>query len=240
MMRIAVADTMGSEHKFQKYVSWLEGADRNIDCIRLSYAKENADHLRTCGGLLLTGGHDIDPALYGGQTSDPLVTGIDRRRDEFELRLLREALDRKIPVLGICRGLQLTNIFFGGSLIPDLERAGYQSHTSRTDDSEYEHEVSVLDGSELHHIVGCSVGTVSSSHHQAVGRVGAELSVSSRSADGVIESLERVLEDHFLLLVQWHPERMRDAGSPFSAGVRNGFLSSVAKQTRELKSTLKE
>jgi len=240
MMRIAVTDTMGSEHKFRNYVSWMEGADRNIECVRLSYANGNAGLLSECGGLLLTGGHDVDPGLYGGETGDPLVTGIDPRRDEFELHLLRDALDRKLPILGVCRGLQLTNVFFRGSLVPDLERAGYQSHKSETDDSEYEHEVSVLDGSALRRIVGCSGGRVSSSHHQGVARVGEGLSVSSRSADGVIESLEQVSEDHFLLLVQWHPERMRDAGSPFAAGIRNSFLSMVARQTRELKSTLKE
>ncbi|HUL45000.1 MAG TPA: gamma-glutamyl-gamma-aminobutyrate hydrolase family protein [Bacteroidota bacterium] len=240
MMRIAVADTMGSEHKFQKYVFWLRSGNADVECVRLSYEQKNAHALRGCGGLLLTGGHDVDPALYGGKSGNPVVKDVDRRRDDFELGILRDALDLNLPLLAICRGMQLVNVHFGGTLIPDLEGAGYRSHKSTTDASEYEHEVNILDGSHLHRLVGFLGGTVNSSHHQAVDRAGEGLAVSARSVDGVIESLERNSGGKFLLLVQWHPERMHDSGSPFSAAIRKGFLSSVARHTRELKSTQKE
>jgi putative glutamine amidotransferase len=137
-------------------------------------------------------------------------------------------MERGMPVLGICRGAQIFNVAMGGSLIPDIEAAGFMNHR-RGDEPERVHGVHVMNGSILNGIVGVSAGTVNSSHHQAVDAVGRGLAVAARSDDGIIEALE--WEDPagrpFVLLVQWHPERMGDTAGPFSRNLVERLASEV-------------
>jgi len=150
-------------------------------------------------GLVLTGGADIDPALYG-EPRDPRADAPDRERDDLEQRLLREALALNLPVLAICRGMQLFNITHaGGSLLQ--HRDGHKLPNNGT------HEVEVGAGSRLAEILGAGRQAVNSRHHQAVAGVGARLTVSAASPDGVIEALERS-DLRFAIAVQWHPEDM--------------------------------
>ncbi len=220
MTRIGVTETMQSEHNFHNYLSWLRSGGPDIECTRLSYF--GGSTLEGCSGLVLTGGHDVNPRFYGGPAGHPTITEIDPRRDEFEKELIEGALSLEIPVLGICRGLQLANVHFGGTLIPDLEESGFPSHRSTTDGAEHRHPLTVVEGSGLS--VYAESGTVNSSHHQGIDRIGKGLRAAAFSPDGLPEALERE-GGAFFLLVQWHPERM--PGEPLASRILSKFLSTV-------------
>jgi gamma-glutamyl-gamma-aminobutyrate hydrolase PuuD len=154
-------------------------------------------------GLLLTGGTDVDPARYG-QTRLPETEEPDQERDEIELQLLDEAIERDLPILAICRGFQLLNVHQGGTLIQHIASGKHRVKTR--DKGEPAHEVEVAPGSKLASIMSASRVAVNSRHHQAVDRVGANLQVVGRSVeDGIVEALERPGK-RFVVAVQWHPE----------------------------------
>lgn len=155
-------------------------------------------------GLLLTGGADVEPARYG---AEPDGNGdYEPRRDELELTLLAAALDVGLPVLGICRGLQVLNVHAGGTLVQHLP-----SHARfDVDPAQVTHQVTSEPGSRLHELYG-PVVDVNSLHHQAVEAVGRGLAVTGRADDGTVEALE--LDGSSVLAVQWHPE-MRDVHEP--------------------------
>jgi len=153
--------------------------------------------------LLLTGGDDVDPAVYRG---DPGDTGSsDRRRDEFEIRLIRGALDRDMPILGICRGIQILNVAHGGT-VRNLRSDEALSNRHGIDvDSFAAHDVDIATGTHLAEVLGARGHKVNSFHGQAVGRVGTGLCVCATADDGVIEGVERP-DRAFVLGIQWHPE----------------------------------
>jgi putative glutamine amidotransferase len=156
-------------------------------------------------GLLLTGGRDVDPRLYG-QEPVPETQPPNPERDRMELELLREALDRDLPVLGICRGLQLLNVSHGGTLIQHLPGDPHRSSQAPVDSSRPAHEVCVAPDTKLAAILGEGQHPVNSRHHQAVAQLGAGLRVSAESTkDGIIEGLE-CPDKKFAVAVQWHPE----------------------------------
>ena len=155
-------------------------------------------------GLLLAGGGDMDPALFG--QADRGSREIDRARDEAELALLEAFFGAGTPVLAICRGHQVVNVWLGGDLIQDLAPALAPFHGGGEKDRV--HSVRAEEGSLLHRLYG-PVFPVNSSHHQALGRLGKGLSVSARSEGGVAEGLEH--ESLPLICVQFHPERMTGA-----------------------------
>ncbi len=140
-----------------------------------------------------------------------------------------------MPVLGICRGMQLTNVAFGGTLIPDIEEAGYAEHRSSVPGAICTHGIVVTPGSSLAELGGAD--GVNSSHHQAVLQPGAGLKVIARSPDGIIEAMEPDEPSPFLLLVQWHPERMEDRSSPLAGGVLRMFLHAVQSSPYSLTTT---
>jgi putative glutamine amidotransferase len=163
--------------------------------------------LERLDGVLLTGGVDVDPAHYG-QEPHPKLGRVNRRRDDFELALVREALRRDLPVLAICRGQQVLNVASGGTLIQDIPSLveGGVDHDGRGPRHRRAHRVEVTASSRLRAILGQDAIDVNSIHHQAVGRVGDGLVVSARCPeDGVVEGLERPAS-RFVVAVQWHPE----------------------------------
>jgi putative glutamine amidotransferase len=178
-------------------------------------------------GLVMSGGSDVDPALYG-EPRHPKVTQVVRERDEFELALAREALQQDLPLLAICRGHQVLNVATGGTLIQDipfqLPRA--VDHDPERERWETAHEVLVLPGTKLRALLGRDRVAVNSFHHQAVKDLGRSLLVSARSAvDDVIEGIEAT-DRRFVLGVQWHPEgfwNQEESFHPlFEALVREG------------------
>lgn len=155
-------------------------------------------------GLLLTGGGDIDPALYQ-ETRRPETETPDDERDSMELALLREALERDLPILAICRGLQLLNVYHGGSLIQHLNASARHQRIDG-DRSLPAHAVIIQPGTLLSSIAGAGIWQVNSRHHQAANTIGKALCISARDAeDGTVEALER-RDKRFVLAVQWHPE----------------------------------
>jgi len=189
--------------------------------------------LGICDGLLLPGGGDIEPSVYGGSDGH-LAHGIDTERDRVELLLTRQAVAR-MPLFGICRGIQVLNVALGGSLIVDLPTT--VSHALRhatpkgVSPATRMHQVTVKAGTLLADCLGLN-GTgedvpVNSSHHQAVDRLGAGLEIVARSPDGVIEGIEGT-DGAFVLGVQWHPERLADTDSQM-AGLFRRFVEVCRK-----------
>lgn len=149
--------------------------------------------------VLLTGGADVDPGRYGAVNTASTVETI---RDEFELALLASAIDHALPVLGICRGLQVLNVYAGGTLHQDVPPHARFDIAPAAE----AHEVTIEAGSELAGVYGERV-TVNSLHHQTVDRLGEGLVVTARADDGTVEGLELPGAD--VIAVQWHPEMMR-------------------------------
>ncbi len=160
--------------------------------------------LDRCDGLLMTGGHDVDPALYGREkreTCGPLC----KSRDVLEQALYRHAVERDMAVLGICRGIQTVNVFEGGTLYQDLptERRSDVEHHGQPPYDQVIHEVTL--GGQLAELLGISRIGVNSYHHQAVDCLGEALEVMALADDGVVEAVRRK-GSRFVWAVQWHPE----------------------------------
>jgi putative glutamine amidotransferase len=156
--------------------------------------------------LLLIGGADIDPSMYGA-ARDPATEPTYPERDGFEIALLRGALERELPVLGICRGMQVLNVALGGTLVQDLVAAD-GSHPHRRVRGTFEgndHTVKLEPGSLAARSVGEQLHVAHCHHHQAVLELGSGLVVSGRAEDEVIEAIE-LADGRWGLGVQWHPE----------------------------------
>ncbi len=169
-------------------------------------------------GLLLSGGKDIDPALYGQPLQEGLGVEVEPLRDALEIPLAGRALERDLPVLGICRGVQVLNVAAGGTLYQDITLVGLArgSHNQRAATPEPSedaavHEVAITPGSQLAEILEGSRVGVNTFHHQVIDRPAPRFTVVARSVeprgDGVIEAVE-VAGRSFAIGVQWHPERM--------------------------------
>jgi len=162
-----------------------------------------------CGridGLILTGGPDINPRFYKEEPRQGLMD-VDEAQDRMELELTRLALDAGLPVLGICRGLQVLNVAMGGTLVQDIPRQVPEAcnHAPRADRSTVSHKVRIEPHTRLQRILQRRSLWVNSKHHQAVNQPAPGLSVCAVATDGIIEALEAT--DHpYVLAVQWHPE----------------------------------
>jgi putative glutamine amidotransferase len=234
-MRIAVSvsekeKSRGAESPyFQALLA--AGAERN-EIALVSAADAPRARAKDFDGILFTGGEDVDPSFYGEAKQHDNVHD-HRPRDEFEFSLLEGALARRAPILGICRGMQMINVGFGGSLYQDMrEDAEPQLEHRQTElgksRQEATHSVLVTDSeSSLGSIVqgACRVNSL---HHQAIKRVGRGLKVTARSEDGFVEAVESAAAYPFLMAVQWHPEEMVNN----SAEQREIFVRFVA-QCRE-------
>jgi putative glutamine amidotransferase len=218
-----------STTRFEFYPRWVIGTDRQIRIVLLAAHLSNADLLDECDAVVLSGGTDIHPSLYNSERLDyphAPKDGWDNARDDFEQAIFKQALIKKMPVLAICRGLQLVNASLGGTLLADLEESGKNNHR-RMADADGEHLVQLSPGSQLAEIAQTQQAMINSAHHQAVDRVADELMICGVSPDNVIEALEwKVPANHApLLAVQWHPERVEQAdASTLSIPIRNWLL----------------
>lgn len=156
------------------------------------------------GGVVFLGGADVDPDAYGytGELPENLY-GIDRRADDYCIELLREAAERDVPTLAICRGSQLFNVAFGGTLIPDIEN--WPLHKGDGNPLFIDEEVNLEPGSRIAEIMGRDTVSVRNGHHQAVDKVSPELRATARAHDGIVEGTEHRTAS-WMVGVQWHPE----------------------------------
>ncbi len=178
--------------------------------------------LKACHGLVLTGGEDVDPRRYGEDPIEALGSVLPER-DAMETAALTMALERDLPVLGICRGCQVLNVFYGGTLYQDLptQLPAAGTHEQDAPWGERAHGVRVEPGSRLDEIVGGQDLRINSFHHQAIKDLGHGLEVAAVADDGVIEAVEA--EDRsWVIGVQWHPER-HEATAPDSDPDRRLF-----------------
>jgi putative glutamine amidotransferase len=183
--------------------------------VELSNDEDPAAVLERVDGVLLTGGLDVDPALYG-EAPHP-TTAAAPERDRFEVPLAEAAVERDVPVLAICRGVQVLNVAAGGTLVQDIPTAVRSdlAHSIDVPKDRIAHDVRVTAGTRLAGTLGpgtpLDTCSVNSRHHQSVGRVAPRFVVSAVSPDGVIEAIERP-DAKFCVGVQWHPENFWRTG----------------------------
>ncbi|WP_460146789.1 gamma-glutamyl-gamma-aminobutyrate hydrolase family protein [Pseudomonas sp. S2_A02] len=180
-------------------------------------------------GLLLLGGGDADPSCYGQVPITDTMYAINLDADRFELDLILQARTVGKPIFGICRGMQLINIAFGGDMIQEI---GPGCHNGNLDNSSMvSHPVTIKPGSKLHAVYGTPQLTIRSAHHQAVARVGEGLKVTAQAPDGLVEAIEATSES-WIVGVQWHPEENEATKEDFDMLI-NAFLN-AARVYREL------
>lgn len=191
---------------------------------------ENADELmRELDGFLLAGGYDCDPAAYG-EERHPTLEPMDARRQANDLALAEAARRHRVPMLGICLGVQVMNVAAGGTLIQDIDTQHDTEirHASEPEDRG-RHDVIIEQGTQLASVLPAAELNVNSSHHQAVRKVGQGLRVTALAPDGIVEGLE---DPHhpFYLGVQWHPEDM--PGEESAAALFAAFIEAARKHAR--------
>jgi putative glutamine amidotransferase len=212
--------------KYANYEKWFL-AVKDVEVIELSYQLRNENSVEECNGIVLSGGQDIHPRYYNKieylSQLDPKE--INEERDVFELKVLELAFKTKKPIFGICRGLQMVNVFMGGTLIPDIPTVANKKEHGKIDGKDQRHPIRVDERSLLYNLIGKSYGTVNSAHHQAVDFLGKDLRITANTGS-IIEALEwkHPTGKPCLMLVQWHPERMEDQHNPFAGKLRDEFI----------------
>ncbi|MEO6213879.1 MAG: gamma-glutamyl-gamma-aminobutyrate hydrolase family protein [Vicinamibacterales bacterium] len=218
--------------RMDDYVAAVEHAGGRVRVLEVSESPRQL--VQQIDGLLLTGGGDIDPVLYG-QGRHPSFEDAEPGRDEFEIDLARRSMQAHLPLLAICRGSQVLNVAAGGTLVQDIPSAIDTPfpHSIREPKDTIAHDVAVSPGSKLQHALGDAVSSahtcrVNSRHHQSVGRLGQSLIASATAPDGVIEGIEGV-DDAFCVGVQWHPENFWRTGE--FQGLFDSFVTSALQRT---------
>ncbi|MDQ0109523.1 putative glutamine amidotransferase [Chitinophaga terrae (ex Kim and Jung 2007)] len=223
-----------TETNFQNYDQWFTAQDLgdDLEIIILSFIKNNTEDISKCEGFVLTGGIDVQPSLYGGDMEYAYrPTAFLPERDQFEKLIYEYAKSHRLPVLGICRGLQYINILEGGKVFEDIGELSNGIHKRATVDKE--HRITIVPDTLLHSITEVDRGIVNSAHHQAIrpDMLGNNIMISAYSdTDGIIEGIEYKDKTNkaFMLAVQWHPERMkRKEESPFSRNIKSAFINAV-------------
>jgi putative glutamine amidotransferase len=240
-MIIGITDC-GAKHPI--YEQWIleQSLSDNvpqIEVIRLGYKFNNFEQIKQCDGVVLTGGEDIHPKYYGKPEAIGLCNPdfMDEQRDEFEWKVCEYIFKNAVPVLGICRGLQLVNVFLGGTLIPDIPTAGMSDHSKFYEGKDRYHPVEILHDSELSKITNIVFGEINSAHHQSAKTIAKPLKINALSEDKIVEGLEWASnspekQSHYLMLVQWHPERIINAEyNYFSYKIRQHFIKYIQSNT---------
>jgi len=226
---IAISKTSTSAN-YEKYKNAILHYDSDIEVIDLWSMNYDSAMMviSEVDGLLLSGGPDIHP-IYYGRAEDTSLCSIDLYRDTLEFELIKQAINREIPILGICRGLQILNVALGGSLIVDIptEVPNYETHQIKSKDAY--HRIKISDSSIMYNLSGLKEYEVNSNHHQAINKLSDQLKATAYTSDNIIEAIEyKDKSKPFLLAVQWHPERM-GLDSIMSKIIFNSFIDEIKK-----------
>lgn len=241
MSRPRVLVTASFDDPVDEYLDALHEA--GAEPARVDASATHAAALDGAQGLLVTGGVDVDPRAYGAAPS-PLVRSVEPERDAMEIALLRTFRTRALPTLCICRGIQIANVAFGGTLIADIPhalgdgatiphrvvRAGATAGERGLIDA---HVVRIEPDSRLARIVGTTSLTTGARHHQAVDRCADELRVVGRTDDGIVEAIEARFASPFWLAVQWHPESTRTLDDGASRAIFTAFVAAMSARFAE-------
>ncbi|ULG72258.1 gamma-glutamyl-gamma-aminobutyrate hydrolase family protein [Macrococcus brunensis] len=222
----------GDIHVNKKYVeavSDLGGVPMLLP--KTTHEEAIREQVNRIDGLYLTGGTDIDPAIYD-EEPHPKLGRVESGRDEHEIKILEYAIERGIPILAICRGSQLLNIIHGGSMYQDIESeldGDLIQHKMQSDRDFIQHSLTVEPDTKLYHITNETHFRVNSVHHQANDEIGEGLIVSAKAPDGVIEAIEST-DDNFKIGLQFHPEELYHKHEP-SKKIIAAFIEAAAKKT---------
>lgn len=225
-LRIALSS--GSEN----YVNWVHRSDSTAEIVDFKGMEIDSALLllSTCDAILFTGGEDVVPSYYG-KSFDSARCETNPTRDSLEFSLIKESIRLQIPILGVCRGQQILNVAFGGTLIVDIpaDHPGTVAHRCE-DYLKCFHNVSILRPSLLSSIAGSDSGMVTTNHHQAIEKSAPGIRIVAWSNDSIAEAIEWTEPENkpFFLAVQWHPERM-DTDNPLSMPLMNAFLKAAIK-----------
>jgi putative glutamine amidotransferase len=231
-LRIALSKISG-DYASNNYVKFIQKHLPEAECINL-YDKPLSELpaiLQSCSGFVLTGGEDVNPARFG-QAEHISLCQIDEKRDTLEFLAIQMADEIGLPILGICRGEQILNVAYGGTLIADiplLHKSDVQVKHKDTANNNLPHPIRLDKTSLLYQITGKLQGEVNSAHHQAIDKVAMGFKASAFAKDGIIEAIERENPKGkpFFLAVQWHPERWQS--KYFADKIGKRFAKAVRK-----------
>lgn len=230
IVTIAFSRERKSEHL---YSDWLKAQGYPFHAIILTGLSEQqvADTMAYCDALLLTGGADIYPGIYGKEADTTRCGFIDRERDAYETIAYKKAKEMQLPVLGICRGLQMINVLEGGTLYIDLPQDKGSGELHRVGAEDWStHPVELQPASILAGFVNNNPYPVASNHHQGIDVLAPGLLAIAHSNDGLIEAITRADQQlPFMLAVQWHPEWV-DYNDTLSAQIAEKFLQEAIKR----------
>lgn len=226
---IAITKAHGS-NGYEQYKKWMHELDTNVLIIdlydlRLDSAKAL---MKTVDGLLISGGPDVNPNLYGEDSMSFLCEKSDNYRDSLELQSIDYAYKNKIAILGICRGQQILNVYFGGSLINDIPSQTHSKICHRGDTAVAYHNINIVEHSYLQSLYNMDSAWVNSSHHQAVKKLGNGLLLNAYANDSIIESfsLKDTSYPNFFLAVQFHPEHL-GLDNKLATSIGRNFIGSA-------------
>lgn len=211
----------------KNYIKWVESEDVNI---LDAYTIKNTDSiLLLADGIILTGGEDINPLMYNDTINLKVCGRINFSRDTLEKKLFDFAFKNKIPLVGVCRGMQMMNVASGGSLYGDIPTEIGTTVIHRNNGEVY-HEIAIEDTSSLIFPLGEDTFLVNSWHHQGLKEISSKLRVIARSYDGLPEAVVMNKSDHpYMVAVQFHPERLGEENSIHNQ-IKNSFFQAISKQ----------
>lgn len=231
-IKIGVTYT-GSDEKHSNYVNWLKGNDP-IEIITLSPLHTELDAIKEFDGIVLSGGVDMHPKFYrNSNTSYPNAPQhFHEKRDEFEIAVFNKTQHHQLPLLAVCRGMQLVNCVLGGTLTQDIGAKGNAVH--RFEEHDKAHGINIVKGTLLSEITAVDRTITNSAHHQCIDLLGEGLTINCGSDDGIIEGVEWTEKENksFFLAIQWHPERMYKfhlSELPSAKNIRDRFMKEIKK-----------
>lgn len=231
-LKIAISKASKSE-SYLNYSNWVKKYSSEIEVLDLIDIEINEieNIIKSVDGLILSGGPDLDP-IHFNKVDERDRCSIDLRRDSIELKAIEIAIKKNIPILGICRGLQILNVYFGGDLITDIpiDVINHLNHQQKIGDAY--HKITIERKTLLSKLIKSNEIDVNSNHHQCIGKISDNFLIGAKTDDGIIESIEfKDLNKHWIFAVQWHPERL-DFESPASKNILFEFCKELEKQKK--------